>query len=251
MRNSRYPSLFIAAFILSGALKLNAGTLIDVAFTAGQATTKTGFAATGVATNDFWNTCTTSGVANLKFVDGNPSGAGMTISGVESTYENGAADPMYGTYFYADVPGFSAGIAVMITNLPAGPYDFYLYGHGNEDDENSVFQVSVGSQSYGIQATDGVDDNWLSPVWREGIQYVNIHAAVLAGQVVTISAAPVASQWSFISGIQIEPTFVPYIVTPPTSQYVLDGVGWRQEFVCKSGERVSGPIGVHSIKDAE
>jgi hypothetical protein len=223
MRSSRCLHLILAAVVLTGATTSSAGTLIDVAFTDAPATTKMGFAATGLTTSDFWNTCTANGFVNLKVVDGTPSGAGLTISGVESTYENGSADPMFGTYFYSEVPTFSSGIVVTITNLPAGPYDFYFYGHGNEDYENSVFQLAVGSESYGSLATIDGGTAWLSPVWQEGIQYVEFHANVPAGQTVTITALPGASQWSFISGIQIAPAPMPYIATPPTSQYAVQG----------------------------
>jgi hypothetical protein len=224
MRNLRWLNLFVAAILLAGAMKLSASTLIDVAFTGGPATTKTGFAATGVATNDFWNTCTTNGVANLEFVDGTPSGAEMSISGVEAAYTNGADDPMYGTYLYAAVPGFSSGILVSISNLSAAAYDFYFYGHGNEGSENSAFQLAVGSVIYGSQATSSDTYGWASPVWQQGLQYVEFsQVSVPAGQTVTITALPDASPYAFISGMQIMPSSTPYFITQPVSQQILQG----------------------------
>src|ERR1017187_9759623 len=112
MRISRGFALIFVAVFLAGALPSRAGTLIDVAFTGAAVTTKTGFAATGVTTNDFWNTygtnldknyettfgLMTAGVlSQLKFVDGTTSGAGLTFTnevvGPVGTYINGASDP--------------------------------------------------------------------------------------------------------------------------------------------------------------
>ncbi len=227
MRSPRSLYLRLAAVFLAGAMTARATTLIDVAFTTASATTKTGFAATGVTANDFWNPCSTNGVANLKYVDGTSSGAEMSISGVESAYENGASDPMYGNYFYTEVPEFSSGIVVTITNLPAGPHAFYLYGHGNEVYENSAFQISVASQSYGTQTTDGVDNNWLSATWQEGVQYVAFHADVPAGATVTTTVEPGDSPYAFISGIQILSAPAPYIANPPANQFVAPGAAAR------------------------
>ena len=86
---------FFAAFFLTGAISSRAGTLIDVDFTDVSVTTKTGFAATGVTSNDFWNTCEVNSVslANLEFMDGTPSGAGLTFSGTPDAYGNGCPIP--------------------------------------------------------------------------------------------------------------------------------------------------------------
>jgi len=55
MRNLRCLNLIFMLVFLATGLASNA-TLIDVAVTQASITTKTGFAATGVITNDFWNT---------------------------------------------------------------------------------------------------------------------------------------------------------------------------------------------------
>jgi hypothetical protein len=67
---------------VAGAMPSSAGTLIDVDFTSASVTSKTGFAATGLTTNDFWNTYTlfSEALPNLKFVDGTSSDAGLTVS---------------------------------------------------------------------------------------------------------------------------------------------------------------------------
>ena len=58
-----------------------------------------------------------------------------------------------------------------VSNLIAGTYDFYLYGHGNQDNQNGVFQFKSGSGRYGTQSTT-TGSTWLSSVWQEGSQYV-------------------------------------------------------------------------------
>jgi hypothetical protein len=204
-------------------------SLIDVAFTSDSLTGKTGFAAAGVTTNDFWNTCMATtlsgaslgsgGLFNMQFTDRNTSSAAVTITNIESDDENGASDPMYGNYLYA----YGDNIIVTVTNLVAGAYDFYLYGHGNEDNQNSLFQISVGSQSYGSEATTN-GSGWPSSVWRPGVQYVEFtNVSVPTGGAATITVEPGASFYSVLSGLQILWYSGPFIVTPPENQQVAQG----------------------------
>ena len=204
-------------------------TVIDVAVTRGSVTTKTGFAASGLTTTDFWNTCAAAtinaggqgsgGVSNLKFVDGTASGAGLTVANAHGAYGNGASDPMYGSYLY------SAGtITVTVTNLSEGVYDFYLYGHGNVDNQNSVFQLTVGSQSYGSEATTN-GPGWLSSIWQEGVQYVEFtDVIVTTGQTITVTVEPGASTLAVLSGLQmatvILPTNSPPLIINTSNQFV-------------------------------
>ena len=50
-----FLNLVIAALMLLAALSARAQSLINVDFGAGNASPKTGFAATGQGTNDYWN----------------------------------------------------------------------------------------------------------------------------------------------------------------------------------------------------
>ncbi|MGA2177126.1 MAG: immunoglobulin domain-containing protein [Verrucomicrobiota bacterium] len=211
-------------------------TVIDVAFTTASVTGKTGFAATGVTTNDFWNTCTTitghgfpgsGSLPNMKFMDGSTSGAGVMVAYVQGNNGNGASDPMYGNYLVSDTGDQYPDISVTVTNLAAGGYDFYLYGHGNEDNQNSVFQITVGSQSYGSEATIN-GPGWLSSVWQEGVQYVEFtNVSISAGQAITITAETGASLYSVLSGLQMASVSLTsasaFIVTQPENQQVAQG----------------------------
>jgi hypothetical protein len=209
--------------ITSFSLVNTQGTnLIDVAFTSATTTSKTGFAAIGVTPNDFWNTYDLNSglLPNLEFADGTTSDAGLMVANANGASTNGASDPMYGIYLYSD----GGNITVTVTNLNQGVYDLYLYGHGNEDDEDSVFQLTIGSQSYGSEATTN-NSGWLSSVWQEGVQYVRFSGVnVSGGQSITITVEPGAGGYAVLSGLQtmqVGPT--PNFVVQPTNQAVVDG----------------------------
>src|SRR5436190_1309862 len=91
-----------------------------------------------------------------------------------------------------------------MTNLPAGSYDVFLYGHGGPgvDSANSVFRVVSGRSDYGTKATT-TTSGWSSPVWEEGQQYVVFRDVAVAGGPVTITVFPGAYGQAFISGMQL------------------------------------------------
>jgi hypothetical protein len=203
----------------------SASSLIDVAFTSATLTSKTGYAATGLGPDDFWNTydINNASLINLEFQNGTLSGAGLAAhaTGTYGVFANGASDPMYGVYW--DTPN-GMFITVTVTNLIGGNYDFYLYGHGNVDDQNGVYKLTAGSQSYGTEATTN-GAGWLSAVWQEGVQYVEFtNVAVAAGQTVTITAEPGSYGNSVLSGLQIAQAIpIPAIGTQPLNQEVNPG----------------------------
>jgi hypothetical protein len=183
--------------------------VIDVAFTSASVTAKTGFAATGVTSNDFWNTCNTNSASlpNLKFMNASASSAGLTFTpgfpggpfGPVEGATNGASDPMYGDYLFS----LESQMSVMVTNLNVGLYDVYLYGHGVDDDQNSVFLLAAGSLSYGSEATTN-GSGWLSSVWQEGVQYVEFTNVIIRpGQPITITVEPGSGNYVVLSGLQI------------------------------------------------
>jgi hypothetical protein len=207
--------IFARLFVLIGLFGLVAPaaqasmTLINVEFNFGPNPAlpwKVGFAATGLKTNDFWNyyaqNASGSGVlTDLKFADGRPAGAGVAITNAAGGQGDDAPDPMYRSYLYANGP--NKIISLTVTNLGAGKHDFYLYGHGNQDNQNSVFELSVGGASLGERATTN-GAAWKSPVWQEGVQYVKFpDVAVAAGQAVAIQVKPGAGNVAAISGMQI------------------------------------------------
>jgi hypothetical protein len=214
----------------------NSLPLIDVDFGSGTATSEVGFAATGQSANDFWNFYTRDdgrggylsfgSLANLKNADGSASGAGLTIANAPGSWGNGAADYMYDGYLY---PFDGGNIVVTLTNLAAASYDFYIYGHGEADNQNSTYQVSVDGQSYGSQTTLNGPGWNSSAVWQQGLQYVVISNVVVGtGQTVTVTVSPASSSYAIISGMQMAQVTAPAPVAPtiasqPASQTVTAG----------------------------
>jgi len=198
----------------------SSGPLIDIVFGVGSSSNKVGFAAIGQTTNDFWNFYTRDdprggwrqfgALTNLEFVNLANSSAGMTISNAPGAWFNGSSDPMYGTYLY---PFNGGNIAVTLTNLDAGTYNFFIYGHAAGDDGNSTYSLSVDQQSYGTETTAG--PGWGSTVWQQGVQYVTFSGVPLGlGQTVTLTVLPGESGYALISGMQIEMALAPSASNP-------------------------------------
>ena len=134
LKSSAHLFTLIALFGLAAQTAFAAATLIDVDMVA-VTTSEVGFAATGLTSTDYWNAFpaiqngvdTGCGVVlNMKYVNGLASGAGLAVTNAAGGANNGAADSMYSTYLYS-----GGNITLLLTNLPAGDYSFYLYGHGN------------------------------------------------------------------------------------------------------------------------
>src|SRR5580704_15508258 len=99
--------LLFAALALAVTASLHADNLLDVAFTGASVTSKTGFAATGLTADDFWNTCTFQweyiglfrvgfgALSDLKFTDGSTSATVLSAGYFYNAFANGASDPMY------------------------------------------------------------------------------------------------------------------------------------------------------------
>ena len=211
---------FACASLLAGGIifptKVQSQTLINVAFGAGAATSKTGFAAIGQNANDFWNFYTrddghggwlTFGwVTNLKLADGTVSSAGLTVANAPGAWGDGSTDPMFASYIYP----FSGNATLNVTNLPPGAYDFYIYG------PDGTYQLTSAGGDYGTRVTTNAPV--VNPVvWQEGVQYVVVRTvAVPAGQTVTITVRPGVSGYATISGLQITQSSGTPGNSPPT-----------------------------------
>jgi len=102
---------------------------------------KTGFAAVGQSTNDFWTTCSASStpvsLPNLKWSDSTNSAVGLVVSNAPGGWGSGSTDRMYNSYLYA----YTGNLTLTITNLPTNVYSFYIYGHAGAEAANSAFQL--------------------------------------------------------------------------------------------------------------
>ncbi len=212
--------------------------LININFGAhlspGMTGIKVGLAATGQTTNDFWNFYSrddangnwlvNGALPDLKNADGSVSGAGLLVSNAPGCWANGSADAMYNTFAY---PFDSGNATATVTNLPAGQYDFYVYGHDGN------YQLTVGGTDCGIRRTYDLPIS-NPPVWQEGRQYALYRGVTVgAGQAATIIVRPGQDGYAVISGMQIGATVggtgtPPSIVTQPQSQAV--GLGSNVTF---------------------
>ncbi|MGA3180125.1 MAG: hypothetical protein ABSF38_07275 [Verrucomicrobiota bacterium] len=210
---------------------------------------KAGPAATGQTSADFWNYYsrdngnggyrTSGGLDNMKWADGKVSDVGLSVANAPGCWGNGAADPMYNYYLYPLGPG---NLTVVVTNLPPGAYDFYVYGHGDHENQNGVYQLSSGDLDEGTQSTAATGTGWKSPTWQVGQQYVVFrNVPVARREPVTITALRSPGGVALISGMQIAQTgadfFSPVLVLAVIFVLlaaILLGWLWR-------GKRAHGP----------
>src|SRR5436190_19087455 len=91
---------------------------------------------------------------------------------------------MYESYEYCWDGG---NIQVTVTNLTTGLYDFYLYGHTLNDDDNSIFQLWSGDRDYDLKGTSIWGSGPSQTNWSEGQQFVVYRdVVVVSNQPVTI-----------------------------------------------------------------
>ena len=213
-------NLILLGFSLFLAATASAQPLIDIDFGAGSSG-KSGFAATGVSTNDYWNFynrddgnggwLVDGALPNLKYVDGTVSGAGLTVNNGPGAWANGSTDPMYNSYIYP----FGGNLLASVTNLPAGSYDVYVYS------QDGNYTLNVGATSYGTQASREAPAVVNPPVWQEGKQYALFHnVGVATGQTLTLTVSNGLDGYAIIAGIQIAPTG---LNRPPSANTVTAG----------------------------
>ena len=151
----------VVAGLVALAAPLQAQTLINVDFGVGTASLKTGMAAAGMGTNDYWNLYRhyqpkfTPGMAlvadgkldKLKLADGTESGVSVAVQNAPGVWGNSSGDPMYDTYIFAQN---GSNITVTVSGLAPGRYHFYCYGHADPDvtgEQNSVFTLKAGTNT--------------------------------------------------------------------------------------------------------
>jgi hypothetical protein len=186
---------------------------------------KTGFAATGLRTNDFWNGLTfqteaVAAFAALKRSDGQTTDVGLTVEngGVHSILMH--PDLMYQSFCYPSNIGVT--VTVTVTNLPNGVYDLYLYGHGDGNLANTHFQVFAGNEDLGNRLTT-TNSGWDSINWVEGSQYVVYRGVqVNAGTPLFVMCHPGFGGFTYLNGIQIKAA-TPEILSQPASRNVAVG----------------------------
>ncbi len=180
--------------------------LLNVNF-GGASTDKTGFAAVGLATNDFWNHYAQGGayvgsVPNLKWSNTSNSSAGLLIRNSPGSWGvPSLPDPMFRSYLYS----WNAGnITVTITNLPEGNCDFYLYGHSAVVTDNAIYELWTDEVNQGIKGTSLKGYGHTSNRWEIGQQYVLFKdVAILSNKPVVFQAKHSVLGYNNLSGFQL------------------------------------------------
>jgi hypothetical protein len=215
------PSLAAYGCLLAYLLltvPLRGQTLLNVDFGVGNKSPKSGFAATGQATNDYWNLYrhydpkylpgmpfVTNGVlTDLKWADGSPTAVTIAVTNAPGVWGNFTGDSMYDSYIFAQN---GSNMVVSVSGLPPGRYHFYLYGHADPDvigEQNSVFTVRSGTNSFGPLTTAGSAGWRATSPWLERYQYVVFRdVPVFTDTPVEIEVAPGALGGAVLNGLQI------------------------------------------------
>jgi RHS repeat-associated protein len=187
----------------------NITNLFNVNF-GGPSTNKVGLAAVGLATNDYWNgyynSSNLSGsIVGLTNAGGTTSTVGLTVlnsPGIGSWNGGGNGDGMYTSFVYATNGG---NVTLLLTNLTTGNYDFYLFGHGNTNDANTIFQLWSGGRDWDVRGTTIWGSGYSnSTAWDESQQYIVYHdIPVDSNQVVTIVAGHDPYGSANLNGMQV------------------------------------------------
>jgi type II secretory pathway pseudopilin PulG len=219
-RNS-LSSIRLALTLVAGCLlaeSIGAQCLINVDFGAGNRSAKTGFAATGQGSKDFWNQFRLYGpkyspgmplvfsgrLSALKQADGSATDVSIDLTNAPGVWGNATGDPMYDSYVFAPD---GSNMTATISGLSPGRYNFFLYGHADPDssgEQNSLFKIHSAGTNYGPLTTLGSAGWKASMPWHEGHQYVVFRdVEVQAGSPVVIEIAPGPNGVAVLNGLQI------------------------------------------------
>lgn len=160
-----YLTVLLGLLLPGGSL---AQSLINVDFGVGVTSLKTGWGATGQATNDYWNLyrhydpkyvpgmpLVTNGLlSGIKFSDGSVSPVSISVFNAAGVWGNASGDPMLDSYLFSMN---RSNITATISNLPPGRYHFYFYGHADADitgEQNSQFTLESGTNRFGPMAAE-------------------------------------------------------------------------------------------------
>ena len=177
-----------------GRLRLN----IDFGVWKPEPSKKVGPAAVGKE-GDFWNTVAVPWIDDhfeegLKWADKEPNSIGVRMVNLAGGWgfsgKLGINDPMMGSFNYPkNNQGGNSNI--VLSNVPSGLYDLYLYGHGTNPVYIGDYTLIVGDRTKGRKATSKEFDAVSSKEWVEGGHYVKFAGfAVEPGEKVEVLIQP-------------------------------------------------------------
>ena len=210
-------SILILLASLTLAASASAQTLLNIDFGVGAASAKTGPAATGMHTNDFWNLYRNydpkfmSGMPlvpdgrleRLRLADGSETPMSLAVQNAPGVWGNSSGDPMFDTYIFSQN---GSNIVVTLTGLPAGRYHFYLYGHADPDvtgEQNSAFTLRTGTNSVGPVTQLGGSGWKAGSPWQERAQFLVFRDVQVNTNPLVIEVAPGPNGVAVLNGLQI------------------------------------------------
>lgn len=170
--------------------------MININYIGSTGLHKTGFAATGITTNDYWNPMrvTNRSYSGLYYSDGSQSyvSGGFIRAGTGTGVYFTHNDVMYGSAISG-----SGTLLIDFSRLPVGNYKFFIYSHGVSSGEYGQIMFSSNGIITDIKTTSS-GTNYNSSEWQTGVQYVSIDTPIYStGQKIQIFAN------KHINGIQI------------------------------------------------
>ena len=173
---------------------------------ASYSTNKVGLAVVGLGAQDFWNGYVHSYAyaaveTNLKWSDQTTSSVGMIVRNAPGAWGISVFDPMHGSYVYSANGG---DMTILLTNLPPGICDVFLYGHGSTADDCSIFELWSDQVCWGVKGTSRIGYGPLSNYWEVGQQYVRFpNVTITNGVPLVIHSKHNTYGYDSVSGLQI------------------------------------------------
>ena len=192
-------------------------------------TNKTGYAVVGNS-GDYWNgifesppirdwyTIRNYTINNLSTATGQVSQISAIIIALTSAWNTGnfkINDPMFNSYIFSTqltTSPYSPAGFVILNNTYPGLYDLYLYGHGDNKVQCTLFTVSNGSTTLQPPKITLASDEILnSTTWKENLHYIVYkNITVHSGDAITIRNSFCADFNYFpINGLQLVPAGTP------------------------------------------
>ena len=182
--------------------------LLNVDFGSGTQSLKTGPAAVGQTSTDFWNfyDVTNTGLTNLMLAQKIPTQTQVIAQGPYGFWTNSNPDPMFGRYFYQNaLPGT---FQITTLGLPKGNFDLLFY---SELGQGTTFQLFVDGISQGSKGSGNADFIGTVDVnstnWVEGVHFVAFRNVAINtnSNVRVVVGWQVAGYGATIAGMQISP----------------------------------------------
>lgn len=176
---------------------------------------KRGFAAVGLSAEDFWNEPpATGGLVGFTLLNTLGCKTGIALTAGDSYASLPATEAFPDVLMRSGVAGIETGVfRLRLDSVPAGKYDFYLYGHGAANNQSTEFKVEVGSFTpqnvpvsvthYGpVSTVNGA--GWDNVAWEDRVQFARVTLLVNDGDKVLITAGLGADGGARFNGFQMK-----------------------------------------------